>query len=87
MIKLSKVTAKGQVTIPVEVRKDLGIAIGDTILFEKTNSHIVVCLMKCRSVGVSGMFLRIISGTLIQIIKKVSKGESKETLPGWGKKF
>ena len=42
MIKLSKVTAKGQVTIPVEVRKDLGIAIGDTILFEKRNSHIVI---------------------------------------------
>lgn len=42
MIKLSKVTAKGQVTIPVEVRKDLGIAIGDTILFEKTNSHIFI---------------------------------------------
>ncbi len=42
MIKLSKVTAKGQVTIPVEVRKDLGIAIGDTILFEKTNNHIVI---------------------------------------------
>ena len=42
MIKLSKVTAKGQVTIPVEVRKDLGLAIGDTILFEKRNSHIVI---------------------------------------------
>ena len=43
--------------------------------------------MKCRSVGVSGMFLRIISGTLIQIIKKVSKGESKETLPGGERSF
>ena len=42
MIKLSKVTAKGQVTIPVEVRKDLEIVIGDTILFEKTHSHIVI---------------------------------------------
>ncbi len=42
MIKLSKVTSKGQVTIPVEVRKDLGIAIGDTVLFEKRNSHVVI---------------------------------------------
>ena len=42
MIKLSKVTGKGQVTIPVEVRTDLGIVIGDTILFEKRNGQIII---------------------------------------------
>ena len=42
MIKLSKVTGKGQVTIPVEVRTYLGIVIGDTILFEKRNGQIVI---------------------------------------------
>ena len=42
MIKLSKVTGKGQVTIPVEVRNDLGRVIGDTILFEKRNGQIVI---------------------------------------------
>ena len=42
MIKLSKVTAKGQVTIPVEVRKDLGIAIGDTIFRSSITDKIVL---------------------------------------------
>jgi AbrB family looped-hinge helix DNA binding protein len=42
MIKLSKVTGKGQVTIPVEVRLDLGITIGDKVLFEKRNSNILI---------------------------------------------
>ena len=31
---IARVTAKGQVTIPVEVRKSLGIAEGDDLLFE-----------------------------------------------------
>jgi AbrB family looped-hinge helix DNA binding protein len=42
MIKLSKVTGRWQITIPADVRRDLGIAIGDTILFEKRNGHIVI---------------------------------------------
>ena len=42
MIRLSKVTGKGKVTIPVEFRKDLGIAIGDTILFEKKNGRTII---------------------------------------------
>ena len=33
---ISKVTSKGQVTIPVEVRQALGIEQGDELLFEVT---------------------------------------------------
>ena len=32
-MELSKVTSKGQVTIPVEIRKKLGIKNGDKVLF------------------------------------------------------
>lgn len=32
-MKLAKVTSKGQVTIPVEIRKKLGIKNGDKVLF------------------------------------------------------
>lgn len=32
-MELAKVTAKGQVTIPIEIRKKLGIKNGDKILF------------------------------------------------------
>lgn len=30
----AKVTSKGQVTIPVEIREELGIATGDSLVFE-----------------------------------------------------
>ena len=32
-MELAKVTSKGQVTIPVEIRKKLGIKNGDKVLF------------------------------------------------------
>ena len=41
-LKMSKITSKGQVTIPVEVRKALGLDVGDTILFEKIDGNIVI---------------------------------------------
>ncbi|MCL6002329.1 MAG: AbrB/MazE/SpoVT family DNA-binding domain-containing protein [Thermoplasmatales archaeon] len=42
MTKLSKVTGKGQVTIPVEFRLDLGVKAGDKVLFEKKNGSIII---------------------------------------------
>ena len=34
-MELAKVTSKGQVTIPIEIRKKLGIKNGDKVLFMK----------------------------------------------------
>ena len=42
LLKMSKITSKGQVTIPVEVRRALGLDVGDTILFEKIDGDIVI---------------------------------------------
>ena len=42
LLKLSKITSKGQITIPAEIRKALDLAAGDTILFEKTNGNIII---------------------------------------------
>ncbi|MCW6169302.1 MAG: AbrB/MazE/SpoVT family DNA-binding domain-containing protein [Thermoplasmatales archaeon] len=39
---MSKVTSKGQITIPIEVRKALGLEVGDTILFGKIDGNIVI---------------------------------------------
>jgi AbrB family looped-hinge helix DNA binding protein len=36
-MNLAKVSVNGQITIPIEVRRDLGIKRGDNILFIKTN--------------------------------------------------
>ena len=42
LLKTSKITSKGQVIIPVEARKALGLDVGDTILFEKIDDNIVI---------------------------------------------
>lgn len=36
---MARVTTKGQVTIPVEIRNTLGIHAGDTLLFEKLGTN------------------------------------------------
>lgn len=35
MSGIAKVTAKGQITIPIEVRRELGIETGDNVVFYK----------------------------------------------------
>ena len=41
-MELAKVTYKGQVTIPVEIRKKLGIREGDKVLFIEEGNKIVI---------------------------------------------
>jgi AbrB family looped-hinge helix DNA binding protein len=58
----AKVTSKGQVTIPVEVRKALGVKAGDHLRFEHRGDHVFVAretdenvFEKWRGVGVPGI--------------------------------
>jgi AbrB family looped-hinge helix DNA binding protein len=58
----AKVTSKGQVTIPVEVRKSLGIRPGDHLRFEQEGREIRLVrepnenvFEKWRGIGVPGM--------------------------------
>lgn len=41
-MEIAKVTSKGQVTIPVDIRKKLGIREGDKILFIEEGNKIVI---------------------------------------------
>lgn len=41
-LRKSKVTRKGQVTIPIEIRERLDIKIGDTILFEERGDQVAI---------------------------------------------
>lgn len=41
-MELAKVTSKGQITIPVDIRKKLGIREGDKILFVEERGHIIM---------------------------------------------
>ena len=38
----AKVTSKGQITIPIEIRKFLGLDTGDDIIFEKVNNYVIM---------------------------------------------
>jgi len=42
MILTSKITSKGQITLPKEVRKLLNVQEGNVIVFEKENDKIVI---------------------------------------------
>ena len=46
-MELAKVTSKGQVTIPVEIRRKLGIKNGDKVLFieESGRVYMMICSM------------------------------------------
>lgn len=41
-MEIAKVTSKGQVTIPVDIRKKLGIREGDKVLFIEEGNKIVI---------------------------------------------
>jgi AbrB family looped-hinge helix DNA binding protein len=58
----AKVTSKGQVTIPVELRKSLGIKAGDHLIFERKGREVHLIgepkenvFEKWRGIGVPGM--------------------------------
>ena len=41
-MELAKVTSKGQITIPIEIRKKLGIKNGDKILFVEESGRVYI---------------------------------------------
>ena len=41
-MNLARITAKGQITIPIEIRKDLGVKEGDKVAFIKSSNGIML---------------------------------------------
>ncbi|MGV8082516.1 MAG: AbrB/MazE/SpoVT family DNA-binding domain-containing protein [Coriobacteriia bacterium] len=41
-MELAKITARGQITIPVEIRKKLGVKDGDKVIFVEENGRIIM---------------------------------------------
>ena len=41
-MELAKITLRGQITIPVEIRKKLGVKDGDKVVFIEENGRIIV---------------------------------------------
>ncbi len=62
MKKLAKVTSKGQVTVPREIRRRLGVRAGDRLLFEEDEKGVRVTAVrkespfaKYRGIGTPGI--------------------------------
>ncbi len=53
MRKQAKITSKGQITIPVEIRRALGVKAGDRLLFERDAEGVRV-----RPVRMEGIFAK-----------------------------
>ncbi len=41
-MELAKITMRGQITIPVEIRKKLGVKDGDKVIFLEENGRIIM---------------------------------------------
>lgn len=52
---LAKLTSKGQITIPREIRRELGVQTGDQIAFQKdSRGNIIVAKVEVTIKGVAG---------------------------------
>jgi AbrB family looped-hinge helix DNA binding protein len=49
MQKQAKITSKGQVTVPLEVRRMLGVRVGDRLMFESDDNGIRVRPVRSQS--------------------------------------
>jgi len=49
MKRLARITSKGQVTVPHEIRRALGLRAGDDLLFEKTSTGVRVRPVRVKS--------------------------------------
>jgi AbrB family looped-hinge helix DNA binding protein len=49
MAKSAKITSKGQITVPNEVRRALGVGAGDRLLFEERGGEMRVMPMRSES--------------------------------------
>lgn len=50
-MELAKVTSKGQITIPIEIRKKLGIKNGDKILFVEESGRVYMMNSSMDEIG------------------------------------
>jgi len=49
MTKRAKITSKGQITVPHEIRRALGVRSGDQLIFEQEGSEVRVRAVKIES--------------------------------------
>lgn len=50
MRKIAKMTSKGQITVPSEMRRALGVSAGDSLVFEKKGNTVILAPLRHASV-------------------------------------
>jgi len=50
MRKVATITSKGQITVPKEVRKVLGVSKGDKVIFKRTNAGYTIAPLRSEDV-------------------------------------
>lgn len=73
-MKASTVTVKGQVTIPQEIRRRLGVKAGDRVRFREMESGVVIERQDNRVEAPFGAFKAKRGATLAQIATEARKG-------------
>ena len=71
-LKLSKVQKKGQVTIPIEIRENLGLQEGDLVAFTQTEDGVLISpqsVVAMRSLDQIGQVLKKQGITLEELIE------------------
>lgn len=81
----AKVTSKGQVTLPKELREAEGINFGDTVAFQRNaNGRIEIVPAKASLAGLRGLVRyngpRLSGDDIVEIVRASRLGKGKEVL-------
>lgn len=76
-MKTSSVTVKGQVTIPAELRRELGLKPGDRVEFARKGGKILIQRRESRVEAAFGMIKASKGATLEDMDKAIAEGWSR----------
>lgn len=74
----STLTTKGQVTIPIDLRHNLGLSPGDTVIFETVDHKIILSKKKDDITQAFGMYCINKNISLSDIRKAIEKGYTED---------
>ncbi len=84
MVMASKITSKGQITLPKEVRKILNVQEGNVIIFERENDKVVIKSAKTLR-DFKGLLKDIKKNETFEEIRKIVKtSAAKRVIQGGG---
>ncbi len=77
----SKITSKGQITIPAEVRAALGVREGDRVVFEKSGEQEFHLRPQAKKRDLCGMLKPYVRNTAPVTLEDMERGIAEATAP------